>query len=52
MPQYLTLSSQDFVSPGTLIEITENEDEIESDLPGSKARVMITHGKAKADFED
>ena len=44
MPWHPKLSSQVFVSPTTLISITENGDGIEADLPGGKAKVQPTVG--------
>ena len=44
MPWHPKLSRQVFVSPTTLIVITENGDGIEADLPGGKARGQPTVG--------
>ena len=42
MPWHPTRPSQVFVSPVILIEISEKGDEIESDLPGSKAGMRLS----------
>ena len=47
MPWHPRLSNQVFVSPTVLIGMAENGDEIEPDLSGGKAMVMMTHGKGE-----